>query len=242
MVGAHASFTLSPETLDACVDVARSGGAGIHVHVAEDFADQVDSEARFGMSVAERLAKAGALTKDALLAHCVYLSPSELRIVVESGTTIAHNTRSNMNNSVGHAPVRSFHRLAVGTDGVGGDSGQLRRRVADVAPDYGVRHGIDEFSGVDGGVPRADPYNTVAFGRTHHRIAISTPSRTPAVRHTPLRSVRDVMVDGEMAVRDRRVTKLDQDKVFADASAAADLLFARLETIDPHPFQPAGVP
>ena len=50
------------------------------------------------------------------------------------------------------------------------------------------------------------------------------------------------MVDGEMAVRDRRVTKLDQDKVFADASAAADLLFARLETIEPHPFQPAGVP
>ena len=34
----------------------------------------------------------------------------------------------------------------------------------------------------------------------------------------------------------------DQDKVFADASAAADLLFARLETIEPHPFQPAGVP
>src|SRR5205823_7149312 len=59
MVGAHASFTLSAETLGACVEVARSAGAGIHLHAAEDAADERDAEARFGRRVAERLADAG---------------------------------------------------------------------------------------------------------------------------------------------------------------------------------------
>ena len=44
---------------------------------------------------------------------------------------------------------------------------------------------------------------------------------------------------------DDRAAELAPDvcmPVIPDASAAADLLFARLETIEPHPFQPAGVP
>ncbi len=46
MMGAHASFTLSDETLAACADAARAAGAGVHIHVAEDAADQRDSAAR----------------------------------------------------------------------------------------------------------------------------------------------------------------------------------------------------
>jgi len=259
MVGAHASFTLSPETLDACVDVARSGGAGIHVHVAEDFADQVDSEARFGMSVAERLAKAGALTKDALLAHCVYLSPSELRIVVESGTTIAHNTRSNMNNSVGRALVEALgDRVALGTDGIGADmfaesqAAHWRAREAAVfAQPTETLARLANGARFAGGVFGEPSLGRIEAGAPADLVVLDY---RPPARLTDetfgahwmfglsARHVRDVMVDGEMAVRDGRVTKLDQDKVFADASAAADLLFARLETIEPHPFQPAGVP
>ena len=43
MIGAHASFTLSDETLEACVDAARAHGVGIHVHAAEDTADEDDA-------------------------------------------------------------------------------------------------------------------------------------------------------------------------------------------------------
>ena len=122
MVGAHASFTLSAESLQACVEASRSAAAGIHVHVAEDFTDQGDAEARFGMSVVQRLNEAGALTSEALLAHCVYLNPTEIALVLESGATLVHNARSNMNNSVGRALVKAFPgRVSLGTDGIGED-------------------------------------------------------------------------------------------------------------------------
>ena len=46
-------------------------GSGVHIHVAEDAADQVDARARSGHGVVERLDRAGVLTGRALLAHCV---------------------------------------------------------------------------------------------------------------------------------------------------------------------------
>ena len=55
------------------------------------------------------------------------------------------------------------------------------------------------------------------------------------------RHVRDVIVGGDVVVRDHRVTTVDQDKVFADASAVAERLFTRMQQIPPHPFEPAGV-
>ena len=122
MVGAHASFTLSDETLAACVDLARDTGAGIHVHAAEDAADERDAEARFGVRVAERLAGAGALDARTILAHCVHLDARESELVRDSGAVVAHNPRSNMNNGVGRTPLaRLGERVALGTDGIGAD-------------------------------------------------------------------------------------------------------------------------
>jgi cytosine/adenosine deaminase-related metal-dependent hydrolase len=53
--------------------------------------------------------------------------------------------------------------------------------------------------------------------------------------------VRDVMVNGEFVVLDRRTIRVDADKVAADAAAAAGRLWTRLDRMGPHPFQPAGL-
>lgn len=42
LIGAHASFTMSDATLDACAGAAADAGTGVHIHVAEDAADQRD--------------------------------------------------------------------------------------------------------------------------------------------------------------------------------------------------------
>jgi cytosine/adenosine deaminase-related metal-dependent hydrolase len=70
----------------------------------------------------ERLARAGALDQHALLAHGVHLSEPEVARALEAGVTFAHNARSNMNNAVGRAPLRSMgDHVALGTDGIGAD-------------------------------------------------------------------------------------------------------------------------
>jgi putative selenium metabolism protein SsnA len=258
MVGAHASFTLSDETLAGCVEAAASAGeVGVHIHVAEDLADQRDAEARSGRSVVQRLADADALGERDLLAHCVHVQPREIALIQGSGATVAHNARSNMNNAVGRAPVEDLGaNVALGTDGIGADmfaesraahwreregnvlaSPQATlRRLSTGAAFVGDRFGQQALGRVEPGAP-ADlvvldyqpPTPLEAEGLAGHwMFGLSS------------RHVRDVVVAGELLVRDRRLTKVDQDELAAKAATEASRLWERLETIGPHPFAPKG--
>ncbi len=255
MIGAHASFTLSDETLGGCVEAARESGVGIHMHVAEDLADQADSRARFGKPVVDRLAEAGAVTHRSLLAHCVHVHPSEIGRILDLEPTVAHNARSNMHNAVGRAPVEALgDRVALGTDGIGADmfaesqaaywrareegSGEAApatmRRLAQGAAFAGRVFDEPALGRIEPGAP-ADlvvldyepPAPLTADGLAGHWLyALGS------------RHVRDVLVAGDVVVRDRRTTRVDQEKVAADAAGAAERLWRRTDAIGPHPFEP----
>lgn len=61
MVGLHAAFTVNDDTLDKSVQLAKKFGVGIHVHCAEDKADQDENLKKYNMRVIERLDSHGAL-------------------------------------------------------------------------------------------------------------------------------------------------------------------------------------
>ena len=118
LVGAHASFTLSEKSLRACAEM----NCGVHIHVAEDPCDQADCTKKYRVRLIDRLAKAGVLGPKTILGHCTHLDKTSLEIAKRSGCWFAHNTRSNMNNAVGYAPVQWMgERVALGTDGIGAD-------------------------------------------------------------------------------------------------------------------------
>ncbi|MBI4470877.1 MAG: putative aminohydrolase SsnA, partial [Acidobacteria bacterium] len=122
LVGGHASFTLSDDTLRRCADLVDRFGNGFHVHVAEDECDQRDALLKHGARVIDRLSAFGLLTRRAVLAHGVHLNDQEIAKVREAGAWLIHNPRSNLNNAVGHARVGQFgDRVALGTDGIGAD-------------------------------------------------------------------------------------------------------------------------
>ena len=104
LVGIHAPFTCSDETLEAAAGLSRDLGVGVHVHVAEGSVDAPAGQRLHGLAA-----------DDWLLVHCVHLDR-------QLPGTIAHNPRSNMNNAVGYArPMRFDNRVVLGTDGIGAD-------------------------------------------------------------------------------------------------------------------------
>src|SRR5512138_739715 len=125
MMGLHASFTLSDETLEKCVGIAKDAGVGCHIHVAEDLADREDSLQKYGMPTVHRLDKMGAPGEKSLFIHCVHVDESEMDIIAATNTAVVHNPESNMNNAVGVTPL--FKLLArnilvgLGTDGMNSD-------------------------------------------------------------------------------------------------------------------------
>ena len=208
MVGVHAAFTCTDDTLAAAAGLAADLGVGVHVHVAEGPPD-ADAGARL----------ADLARDDWLLVHCVLLDR-------DLPGTIAHNPRSNMNNGVGYArPAARPNAVVLGTDGIGADMleelrlAYVAHRADDVtaSPDTAwawllaghrlVPEAADDrvtwsYDGAD------DPWR-VAF--------------TPGMR-----ALEVVSGTGEALLTDGRPTRVDVDEVRAHAAEQAARLFARL--------------
>jgi putative selenium metabolism protein SsnA len=257
LVGAHASFTLCEETLAACVDAARALEIGIHVHAAEDAADEADSLGFHGVRVAARLAHAGALDHRTLLAHGVHFDDHELSLVHAASAYVAHNARSNMSNAVGRARLDALARqVALGTDGIGADMFEesrtayfrLREDGSGIGPDWaldrlavgarivGESFGERRFGRIETGAP-ADLV-VLDYAAPAPLDARSFPGHW--IFGLGSRCVRDVMVGGEWVVLDRQPTRVDVQEVAARARAEAARLWKRLEEIPPHTFSPKG--
>lgn len=118
--GLHASLTLSDRTLDICVDMAEQLGTGFHLHVAESKADVQDCLRKTGLRVVERLKKRRVLGPATLAAHCVHIDRIETEILLDSGTMVVHNPRSNMNNAVGTADLPWMLKIGIPV-GLGND-------------------------------------------------------------------------------------------------------------------------
>jgi putative selenium metabolism protein SsnA len=121
-IGAHAGFTIGQESLEDLAEAVRNTGRGIHIHLAEDKYDAVDSRHRYGLDLVERLERVGALSPKGIIGHGLWLSPSEIEIMNDHDMFLAHNARSNMNNAVGYNTALQTHRnVVLGTDGMGAD-------------------------------------------------------------------------------------------------------------------------
>ena len=255
LVGAHASFTMSDPTLAACADVVRSTGAGVHIHVAEDLVDERDSVARSGLRVVERLQAAGLLTDAALLAHCVHVDGRERELLAAAHATVAHNARSNMNNAVGHAPLDG-PRIALGTDGIGGDMltesqaafFRAKEAGAPVSPSWPIER-LAEGSRLVGRLFTEPFLGTIRPGAPADITVLDYPAPVPLhaanlpghwVFGLSVAQVRDVLVAGELVVADRRSTRVDETKVAAESCVAVERLWARLAEIPEHDFTPEG--
>lgn len=122
LVGLHASFTVSDDTLHESVALADEYDVGIHIHCAEDFVDPAVCFKQHGVTTVERLARAKALSEKTILAHCIHVDRKEISIIKETGANVVHNPESNMNNAVGRAPVLEMLRegitVGLGTDGM----------------------------------------------------------------------------------------------------------------------------
>jgi putative selenium metabolism protein SsnA len=120
LFGLHAAFTLSDRTLERAAAMGRDLGIGFHVHVAEAASDVQVNLDRHGLTPVARLQRFGMLGRDTIAAHAVHVTQADMDLLAESGTFVAHNPQSNLNNAVGIADVQTLVqrgvRVGLGTD------------------------------------------------------------------------------------------------------------------------------
>lgn len=121
MFGPHAPYTCPPEYLLKVVEEAKKLGVELHMHLAET-KDEVDTcIEKFGITPIEHVNKLGLFDCGMLAAHCVHVTPNDIRIMSEKKVRVAHNPQSNLKLASGIAPVQAMLdagiTVALGTDG-----------------------------------------------------------------------------------------------------------------------------
>jgi len=250
MMGLHASFTLSDETLERCVGIARDAGVGCHIHVAEDAADREDSLQKHGLPTVMRLEKSGVAGPASLFIHCVHVDNAEMDRIAATGTAVVHNPESNMNNAVGVTPLLKLLQKGVlvglGTDGMSSDMlAQMRcayllHRLANHDP----RVAFVEAPGLllQGNAEIARRQFGLEFGS----LAQGAPADLAILDYeppTPLSEANflghlifglvDAVVDttvcrGEILMRDKKILVLDEERIAARSREVAPSMWRRL--------------
>ncbi len=123
LVGLHASFTVGDDLLIKAVDLAAKYNSGLHVHVAEDQADQDDCLKQYNKRVLNRFSEAGVLNfPRTILGHCLHLDEQEKEIFRNSKSWVVENIESNLNNNVGLTDYSKYGKnIMLGTDGMHSD-------------------------------------------------------------------------------------------------------------------------
>ena len=237
-VGLHASFTVGDELLHAAVALGQKYYTGIHIHVAEDVADQQACIKEHQKRVIERYKEAGVLDMaKSLLAHCIHLDESEKEMLRRSAAWIVQNIESNQNNNVGLANYSELgENIMLGTDGMHND--MLRSAKAAFLAGQAIE-----------GIDLAGVYQR--FRNVHHYIASSGfkgdgdnnlvildyDSPTEINQNNFLghfvygldsSHVDSVISNGRLVVENRRILTVDEGEVLAFSREMGNKLWRKL--------------
>ena len=237
-VGLHASFTVGDELLEKAVALAHKHDSGLHVHVAEDKADQEDALTKYGKRVVERLEQAGALElKKSILAHCIHLSDREKELLRKSGVWVVQNVESNQNNNVGltgYAPLTD--NVMLGTDGMHCDmlrSAQAAFLAGQATEGIGFDGIYRRFRNVHCyaqvfGFRGDGDNNLVIFDYDSPTEVTSDNFLGHFVYGIDARHVETVICSGKVIIENGKVTHVDEDEVLTFAREMGKKLWGKM--------------
>jgi cytosine/adenosine deaminase-related metal-dependent hydrolase len=238
-VGLHASFTVGNDLLQKAVALAQMHSTGIHVHVAEDIADQEACQNDHGKRVLERYRDAGLLDlQKSILAHCIHLDKGEKELLRNSGVWVVQNVESNQNNNVGLANCAELgEHIMLGTDGMHSD--MLRSAKAAFLSGQAVE-GID-FDGIYTRFRNAHRYiQACGFsGDGDNNLVIldyNTPTEINAdnflghfVYGLDSSHVDSVVSGGELVVENKKLLTVDENEILAFSREMGNKLWKKLK-------------
>jgi len=240
----HSIYTASRSALIKCAEMADHYGFPLHIHLAEPEWESAYSLEHFGKLPVFYLAELGLLQEKLILAHCIWLQDEEIELLAEhkNNVDIALCPESNTKLANGFAPLKKYIERGIlcsfGTDSVASNNNLdllseldftakvqktlahdpafltaeilLRMATLDAAKAIGkdkllgsleigkkADFVIMDCNGVEG-QPLYDPYSQVVYALGG-------------------RAVRDVVINGTLVYKNKRLTLLDETELVEKA-------------------------
>jgi putative selenium metabolism protein SsnA len=245
--GGHAPFTLNNYTLKLISEKLQGTHKGIHFHVAEDSYDVSHSHHNFGKDIMKRLEDANLLNDKAILVHGVYLNDNDIDIINAHDAFLVHNTRSNMNNSVGYMhKLNQVKNGALGTDGIGSNMFDESKFAFFKNADAKGKISMDDVLRLlDNGNKILSRYFDMKFGRIENGFVADLViydycAPTPLLNENlqghmifgmESHEVETVIVNGKI-VYENRSFPFDTKEIYEKSRLAAKKLWTKMDALD----------
>ena len=129
-------FALAPTGIQLCTDNLFEGCIELsnkynlcrHSHLLETKAQKKLAQEKYDCTAVEHLNRLGYLNSRTSLAHCVWLTDSDIAILAENQSTVVHNPLSNLRLGSGIAPILKYRQAGInisfGCDGASSNDSQ----------------------------------------------------------------------------------------------------------------------
>lgn len=257
--GGRIRLALAPRFILSCTEgllrdadaLAREWGLLVHTHAAENREEVRWVRKRTGCGNIEAFHRYGMLHQRLCLAHCVWTSAREQRLLRESQARVLHCPSSNLKLGSGIAPIWNLHQagipISLGADGAScnnnldmfqemrlaallqkslhGPEAMPARTVLQMATLGGARAlGLDQEIG------------SLEIGKSADVIVVnlenlhSTPCPDPVsalVYSAKSADVEACLVDGRILMKDKELLTMDQERILRESRKQFSLLASR---------------
>lgn len=232
----------TPDLLVGAHELAHSADAAFHLHVLETKVQAMAGKEIYGKSLVQYLHELGVLSDRTTMAHSIWVTDADIELMGAAAASVVHNPKSNTKLGSGIMPYRKLLdggvNVALGSDGVASND---TPRMFDVMNLTALMHKVttpdrkkwptaDEVlrCATIGGARSAmlqDEIGSLEPGKKADMILLDL--RT--LNFTPLNDLRNqliycengssieqVIVNGEVVVRNGALTKVDEADVLAE--------------------------
>lgn len=195
-IAPHAPYTVSGESYQYMKAFAKEHNLLLHTHLAETMGEVEGTLKNFGLTPTAHLHKWNVLDENTSLAHCVYLTDDDIKILADTGATVTYNPNSNLKLGSGHEfryndLSKAGVNVTLGTDGCSSSNNLDMREALKVAalmqkgwqkdPTLMPTHEAVKMATVNGAKTLGINMGTVEEGKLADLILVNlkTPAFTP---------------------------------------------------------------
>ena len=245
----HSLYTCSPQLLIDAQNLAAKHDVPLIIHLSESANEVEEVLNRYNRRPVAHLATLGLLSPRLIADHVVHVTAYEMDTLAENGVRVVHNPESNLKLASGIAPVSELINrgvpVALGTDGCASNNNLDLFEEMDTAAKIAKIHHLDptrlnaltvlKMVTIEGArvLGMADRIGSLEIGKQADIIVIDTcqPHLTPLYNpYSQLvyaaggRDVRDVIINGQLVMENRRLLTLDLAGTLARSEEKAALV------------------
>jgi len=235
----HMFQTASIETYIKSKGMANNNNLLLFTHTSETKQENDFSLKKYKQKPIEVLAKNNILDKKTILAHCCWLNQKEMKILAQSGASVAHCPVSNMKLASGIMPLPEMLELGVnislGTDGVCSNNNldmfeemkitALLHKVNKLDPRVADAQTVLDMATINGAkaLGLENEIGSLEKGKKADLVILDFEKSHLIPQHNLIShlvysangsDVDTVFVNGKMIMENRKIKKINEEKVF----------------------------